>query len=94
MKERRRRCLVATWESRRRALLARVHAQFLPIRIRTRAYISLQALPRDSSITRRHNRCTLTGRGRAVYRSFGLSRLAFRRLAWSGELVGVRKSSW
>ena len=36
----------------------------------------------------------LTGRPRAVYRKFKLSRLALRELASSGALPGVVKSSW
>ena len=44
--------------------------------------------------TRRHSRCKLCGRPRAVYRKFKLSRLALRELASSGALPGVVKSSW
>ena len=40
----------------------------------TRDYASLQKLPRDSSATRLNNRCSLTGRSRAYYRRFGISR--------------------
>jgi small subunit ribosomal protein S14 len=41
-----------------------------------------------------HNRCHLCGRPRAYIRKFGLCRICFRRLALSGELPGVVKSSW
>ena len=54
----------------------------------------LRKLPRDSSRTRVKNRCKLTGRPRAYYRKFGLSRLALRERAMRGELPGVTKSSW
>src|SRR5476649_1548871 len=54
----------------------------------------LQKLPRNSSPTRIRNRCSLSGRPRAVYRKFKLSRLALRQLASSGALPGVVKSSW
>jgi small subunit ribosomal protein S14 len=54
----------------------------------------LRKLPRDSSATRIVNRCQLTGRPRAYYRKFGLSRLALRERAMKGELPGVTKSSW
>ncbi len=54
----------------------------------------LQALPRDASPTRVRNRCVLTGRPRGNYRKFGLSRMALRELALSGQLPGVKKSSW
>jgi len=54
----------------------------------------LHKLPRNSSPTRRKNRCTETGRGRAYMRQFGLSRLAFREHASKGEIPGITKSSW
>ena len=54
----------------------------------------LHNLPRNSSPTRRKNRCTETGRGRAYMRQFGLSRLAFREHASKGEIPGITKSSW
>lgn len=58
------------------------------------ARLKLQKLPRDTSPTRVVTRCHLTGRPRAVYRKFMLSRLAFRELAHKGLLPGVTKSSW
>lgn len=57
-------------------------------------YEGLQKLPRNSSPTRLRNRCTLTGRGRAVYRKFGLCRNIFRQMALEGKIPGVRKASW
>jgi len=58
------------------------------------ARLKLADLPRNSSPTRIRNRCEMTGRPRAVYRKFKLSRLALRELASSGALPGVVKSSW
>jgi small subunit ribosomal protein S14 len=57
-------------------------------------YAALAKLPRDSSATRLHNRCSMTGRARAYYRKFGVSRLVFRELALAGKIPGVVKSSW
>ncbi len=54
----------------------------------------LALLPRNSSPTRRKNRCAETGRGRAYMRQFGLSRIAFREHASKGEIPGVTKASW
>jgi small subunit ribosomal protein S14 len=54
----------------------------------------LANLPRNSSPTRRRNRCVETGRARGYMRQFGLSRLAFREHASKGEIPGVTKSSW
>ena len=55
---------------------------------------ALRKLPRDSSATRIRNRCAVTGRPRAFYRKFGISRIALRELAHRGELPGVTKASW
>lgn len=54
----------------------------------------LHKLPRNSSPTRRRNRCVETGRPRSYMRQFGLSRLSFREHAAKGEIPGVTKSSW
>jgi small subunit ribosomal protein S14 len=39
-------------------------------------------------------RCKLCGRGRAVYRKFGICRICFRDMASDGLIPGVRKASW
>ncbi len=54
----------------------------------------LALLPRNSSPTRKTNRCAETGRSRGYMRQFGLSRIAFREHASKGEIPGVTKSSW
>ncbi len=57
-------------------------------------YEGLQKLPRNSSPTRVRNRCFVTGRGRGVYRKFGLCRNVFRQMALEGKIPGIRKASW
>lgn len=54
----------------------------------------LAKLPRNSSPTRKKNRCAETGRPRGYMRTFGLSRVAFRKHASQGEIPGVTKASW
>lgn len=54
----------------------------------------LHKLPRNSSPTRKKNRCSETGRPRGYMRTFGLSRISFREHASKGEIPGVTKSSW
>ncbi len=54
----------------------------------------LAKLPRNSSPTRRTNRCLETGRSRGYMRQFGLSRISFREHASKGEIPGVTKASW
>ncbi|GAK39134.1 30S ribosomal protein S14 [Paenibacillus urinalis] len=57
-------------------------------------YEALQKLPRDSSPTRLHNRCAVSGRPRGYISKFGVSRIVFRELAHKGQIPGVKKSSW
>jgi small subunit ribosomal protein S14 len=57
-------------------------------------FAGLQALPRNSSPSRLHNRCSITGRPRAFLRKFGVSRIAFREMALEGKIPGVVKASW
>ncbi len=54
----------------------------------------LQKLPRDSSLSRLHNRCNLTGRPHGFYRKFGLGRNKLRESVMRGDVPGVTKASW
>jgi len=57
-------------------------------------YAGLQKLPRSASPTRVRSLCALTGRSRAVYRKFNISRIMLRELALQGKIPGMRKASW
>ncbi|KAA6349456.1 Alternate 30S ribosomal protein S14 [termite gut metagenome] len=57
-------------------------------------YEALQAIPKNASPVRLHNRCKLTGRPRGYIRQFGISRIQFREMASNGLIPGVRKASW
>lgn len=54
----------------------------------------LNKLPKNSCPIRQRNRCQLTGRPRAYYRKFKVSRLCFRELAHQGMIPGIVKASW
>ena len=58
------------------------------------ARLKMAELPRNGNPTRIRNRCELTGRSRAYYRKFRLSRIMLRELANKGLIPGVTKSSW
>ena len=58
------------------------------------ARLKLAEVPRNGNPTRIRNRCELTGRSRAYYRKFRLSRIMLRELANKGLIPGVTKSSW
>ncbi|XP_047338530.1 28S ribosomal protein S14, mitochondrial [Impatiens glandulifera] len=89
-----RRLLVAKYELRRNLYKALCRDPDLPSHVRERHRIKLSKLPRNSSSTRVRNRCIFTGRPRAVYEKFRMSRIVFRELASRGELMGVKKASW
>ena len=81
-RQKKREMLVAKYAEKRKELLE------------ARDYAALQKLPRNSSATRLNNRCSLTGRLRAYYRRFGISRIMLRELALLGQIPGVTKASW
>jgi small subunit ribosomal protein S14 len=54
----------------------------------------METLPRNSAPSRQRNRCWVTGRSRAFYRDFGLSRHVLREMAHDGLIPGLTKSSW
>jgi len=56
--------------------------------------LKLNAMPRDTSPSRRRRRCAATGVSRSVDRKTGLNRISFRNMALFGQLPGVTKSSW
>jgi small subunit ribosomal protein S14 len=57
-----------------------------------RVFAKMKREPKFSS--RKKNRCQITGRGRGVYRKFGISRIMLRELALEGKIPGMRKASW
>jgi len=61
---------------------------------RWEASIKLDNLPKDSSVTRFRNRCLRTGRARANFKKFRVSRMFLRDLGKQGYLPGFKKASW
>ena len=93
-KNNRRRLMVAAYADRRAKLKALARDKSQPQEIRFEARLKLAQLPRNSSATRVRNRCELSGRPRAYYRNFRMSRIALRELASRGQIPGMVKSSW
>jgi small subunit ribosomal protein S14 len=58
------------------------------------ARLKMAEVPRNGNPTRVRNRCEVTGRARAVYRKFRLSRIMIRELGNKGLIPGLTKSSW
>ena len=93
-REVKRKRLVEKYAAKRAALKETAANQDLPMEERFKARLRLAKLPRNSSATRLHNRCQLTGRPHAFYRKLKVSRIALRELASNGEIPGMVKSSW
>jgi small subunit ribosomal protein S14 len=93
-REKKRQALVAKYADRRAELKATAKDESLPMEERFKARLKLAKLPRNSSPTRLHNRCEVTGRPKAYYRKLRMSRIALRDLASKGQIPGMVKSSW
>ena len=93
-REKKREALVKKYAAKRAALKEIVSDESKPMEERFRASLKLAELPRNSSATRLHNRCQLTGRPHAYYRKLKVSRIALRELGSNGQAPGMVKSSW
>ena len=93
-RNRKREKLVAQFAGKRAALKARAEDLALAPEERFAARLKLAKLPRNSSPSRVHNRCDLSGRSRGFYRKVKLSRIALRDLANFGQVPGMTKASW
>ena len=93
-REKKRQILVDKYAAKRAALKEIAKDVSKPMEERFSARLKLAKLPRNSSASRLHNRCQLTGRPHAYYRKRKISRIAMRELGSSGQLPGMVKSSW
>lgn len=93
-RQKKRERLVAKYAAKRAALNEIINDQSRPMEERFKASLKLAELPRNSSATRLHNRCELTGRPHAYYRKLKLSRIMLRELGSFGQIPGMVKSSW
>ena len=93
-RDQKRRKLVQQYAEKRAKLKAMTKDESLSMEERFQAQLKLNELPRNSSKTRLHNRCEVTGRPKAYYRKLRMSRIALRDLASKGQIPGMVKSSW
>ncbi|MEN8181188.1 MAG: 30S ribosomal protein S14 [Myxococcota bacterium] len=94
LRDERRARLIKKYAERRAELRRKLKDQSIAPGEKLDLQTEFAKLPRNSCPTRLTRRCRLTGRARAVYRKFGISRIAMRELGLRGELPGLRKSSW
>ena len=93
-KDKNRRKLVAQHAAKRARLKAIADNRDLPREERFQARLKLAEMPRNGAKIRILNRCEVTGRPRAFYRKFKMSRIALRDLGSTGQVPGLVKSSW
>ena len=93
-KNERRKALVVKYAGNYAVLKAIANDESRSDEERLMARLKMAELPRNANPTRVRNRCELTGRPRAYYRKFKLSRIMLRELANKGLIPGVTKSSW
>ncbi|MFT2092086.1 30S ribosomal protein S14 [Paraglaciecola sp. 2405UD69-4] len=86
--------LAAKYAVKRAALKATISDVNSSDEDRWDAVLKLQQLPRDSSVSRKRNRCNITGRPHGFLRKFGMSRIKLREAAMRGEVPGLKKASW
>jgi small subunit ribosomal protein S14 len=93
-REKKRQKLVEQYAAKRAELKKIANDDSKPMEERFKARLKLAKLPRNSSATRLHNRCQLTGRPHAYYRKLKVSRIMLRDLGSAGQIPGMVKSSW
>ena len=81
-------------KQKRREALVKKYADVRRQLKKEKNFAALAKLPRDSSPTRSHLRCAITGRSKGNYRKFKICRIKLRELALAGVIPGLRKASW
>ncbi|MEL7369886.1 MAG: 30S ribosomal protein S14 [Myxococcota bacterium] len=89
-----RREMAERYRDRREQLKELIRNPETPQEERFEAVDKLNKLPRNLSVVRVRNRCRVTGRPRAYYRKFEMSRVSLRDLGLSGQIAGLKKASW
>ncbi|MEL6431072.1 MAG: 30S ribosomal protein S14 [Planctomycetota bacterium] len=93
-KNERRQRLVEKYAARRAEMKSIIESSQATEEAKDEARAKLASFPKNSNPNRVRNRCSFTGRPRAVYRRFGVCRMVLRDLAHEGKIPGMRKSSW
>ncbi|MCP5059820.1 MAG: 30S ribosomal protein S14 [bacterium] len=94
LRDQKRRRLITKYAERRAELRKRLNDPNVDVDEKYEIQAEFAKMPRNSCPTRLTRRCRISGRSKAVYRKFGLSRIALREMTLRGELPGMRKSSW
>ena len=88
------RSYVKKFERKRLILKSIIKNTYLTDLIKWNAILKLTQLPSNSSKVYITNRCTLTGRRKYINKFYRFSRIEFLKLARSGNISNLRKSTW
>ena len=94
MREKKRELLAKKYFQKRQELKAIISSVTASDEEKWAAVLKLQSLPRDSSVIRQRNRCSITGRPHGYLRKLGMSRIMVREHMMKGEIPGLKKASW
>jgi small subunit ribosomal protein S14 len=92
--DKRKRKLFNKYEFRKMCMKVLINDQRINMRFRTLLRLELDKIGKRANIGKIRNRCVVSGRGRGVYRVFGLDRFNFKRMANLGKLIGIEKTGW
>jgi small subunit ribosomal protein S14 len=93
-KDKRFRSNVKKFERKRLILKSIIKNMYLTDLVKWNAILKLTQLPSNSSKVYVTNRCTLTGRRKYINKFYRFSRIEFLKLARSGNISNLRKSTW
>ena len=92
-RDNRRKKLILKYAERRAELRKKLNNPDVSIEEKLDTQAAFAKLPRNSCPTRKNNRCAISGRSKAYYNKFGISRIALRELALRGQLPVGRGAS-
>lgn len=81
-------------ERKRLILKSIIKNAYLTDLVKWNAILKLTQLPSNSSKISVTNRCVLTGRRKYLNKLYRFSRIEFLKLARSGDISNLRKSTW
>ena len=93
-KDKQYRITVKKFEQKRLILKSVIKNEYLGDLIRWNAQLELTQLPSNSSKVYLTNRCILTGRRKYINKFYKFSRIEFLKLARTGNISNLRKSTW
>ena len=93
-KDKQYRITVKKFEQKRLILKSVIKNEYLGDLIRWNAQLELTQLPSNSSKVYLTNRCILTGRRKHINKFYKFSRIEFLKLARTGNISNLRKSTW